>query len=287
MAVVRDELGTVYLGGPYGDTLYLAAPDGDFRPVHSFGIEKGRQAAKQRRILLTPGAIFVLEPAETVRFGDGDLRVRRLDRSGVQVGEETGPGDDGPAQLVAFATQNPEDREDGRLTVLGVDPDSGRPLRWMRRCATGVNWRPWTRRGVVLVTGDTTLVGVRGGSLLIWTGDQPQAVRISSGAVQQLGQRTLVAGIRSKQSAVWLDGVFVEADLPSLWTPSREYQGPFAVERADGSIVLLRADGGELPSIGGAPGHLPPGIYDALVERRDGVFGLEISNEPRWVSAEL
>jgi hypothetical protein len=287
MPVVQDEQGLAYIGGPYGDTLYVAEPDGDFRPVHSFGLEEGRNASKQRRLLLAPDSIFVLEPADHVRFGDGDVRVRRFDRDGIQRSEEVGSGEPGPAQLVAVATQNPDNADDATLTVLGVDPETGRPLRWVRSQPRLVDWRPWTRSGVVLFTGQMTLVGVRGGVMMAWRGEDVERFRLNCGAAQMLGDRALVAGIRRNQSAVWVDGTVTELESPNIWRAFREYQGPFAVERADGSIVLLRMAGGELPSIGGAPGRLPPGIYDALLERPSGVFGLEISNEPRWVRAEL
>jgi hypothetical protein len=287
MPVVQDEQGLAYIGGPYGDTLYVAEPDGDLRPVRSFGLEEGLQASRQRRILLAPDTIFVLEPETGVLFGDGDVRVRRLNRSGVQTGEEVGPGADGPAQLVAVACQNPDDPHDSKLTVLGVDPETGRPWRWVGKGARLLSWRPWTRPGLVLVTGDSTLVGVHGGSVTAWRGGQHEVVAYNAGVLQMLGNRALVGRSRGNQSLVKVDGDVFELGSPALWAELRPYRGPFAVERDDGSIVVLRRDGGELPSIGGIPGHLPAGVYDALVERPGGVFGLEISSEPRWVPAQI
>jgi hypothetical protein len=284
--IVFDDSFVAYLGGPYGDTLSYSRDAGPFEEIASFGIDEEKQAAKQRRLLLHGETVFVLEPEESIEFDDGPLRVRRFDRSGATQGEEVGPGEEGRAQLASRSHQAGESAP-WIVSCFGVDPERGVPLRWSRELPTRWKRRPWTRRGSPVWRGDTLFVPVSNALLLEFSGDQCREHRLKPGIVQLLGERVLAVGHRDDGCETWLDGVRSKLPRPPLWPHLREYQGPAAVERDDGSLVFLRAHGGGLPSLGGAPGRLPPGLYDGLVRLAGGVFGVEIERGPRLVRAEL
>jgi len=284
--IVHDDSFVAYLGGPYGDTLYLSRDAGPFEAVRSFGIEAQEQATRQRRLLLAGDALFVLEPADGVLFGDGPLRVRRFDRAGHEGGEVVGPGEEGRAQLAARSQQ------DGAgapwvLECYGVDPERGVPLRWRRELAPRWTKRPWSRRGSPVWRGDAVYVPVHNVCLMVFAGETRREFPIKPGVLQRVGERVLMAGFRHGGAEVFLDGEIHALEGPPLWPHLREYCGPAAVERPDGSLVFLRADGGLLPGLFGPPGRLPAGLYDGIVRLAGGVFGIEIANGPRLVRAEL
>ncbi|MHC4939751.1 MAG: hypothetical protein ACYTHK_12340 [Planctomycetota bacterium] len=284
--IVHDDSLVAYLGGPYGETLFLSEGGGEFRAACSYGLEREEQAARQRRLLLTDEHIFVLEPAEGVLFDAGDMRVRRLDRAGEQVDEVVGPGEEGRAQLALLAEQ--EDAESPTLlTAFGVDPGNGTPLRWQATVDPRRKRRPFSHRSIPAWCGDRFLAAIRGGPLWVFEGEQRTKYPVPCSVAQVIGDRALVIGTHQGQSFLWLDGELSRLPRRELHPQGRGFSGPAAVAREDGSLVLLRADGGELPGIGGAPGKLPAGLYDGLVRLAGGVFGVEVSKGPRLVRAEL
>ncbi|MEM8885508.1 MAG: hypothetical protein AAGD14_15695 [Planctomycetota bacterium] len=284
--IAHDESLVAYLGGPAGETLYLAEPGGTFREAVRYGLEKKEQAARQRRLLLTPDCLFVLEPKEGVFFDEGDVRVRRLDRDGRELDVVEGRGDEGPAQMALLAVQDGRDAP-LQVTAFGVDPETGLPWRWHREEEPQFRWRPWGRRSRPLWVGDTLYAPFHGKALRIYRAGVRETADILCGMVQRLRDRVLVVGYKDDRPAVWLDGAIRPVSGPPIFPYMREFRGAPAVERADGSLVLLRSEGGALPGLDGPGGTLPAGLYDGFVAVGGEVWGLEIANGPRMVRAEL
>jgi len=284
--IVFDDHLVAYLGGPYGETLYLSENGGSFQAACSYGLEREAQAARQRRLLLAGEHLFVLEPAEGVLFDDGDLRVRRLDRAGRELDQVVGPGEEGRAQLALLAEQE-DAASPTRLTAFGVDPERGTPLRWRAEVAPRRRRRPWSHRSSPVWRGEEFIAAIRGGPLYVFRGEERTRYPVAAGVAQLLGERALVVGEGRKSSAIWLDGEIHALPAPSLFPMNRECQGPVAVERPDRSLVFLAVGGGSLPGLFGPDGRLPAGLYDGLVRLADGVYGVEVANGPRLVRAEL
>ncbi|MHC4849607.1 MAG: hypothetical protein ACYTEG_14290 [Planctomycetota bacterium] len=284
--IVFDDCLVAYLGGPYGETLYLAEAGGSLRAVCSYGLEREAQAARQRRLLLAGEHLFVLEPAEGVMFDDGDLRVRRLDRAGRELDQVVGPGEQGRAQLALLAEQE-DAASPTRLTAFGLDPDRGTPLRWHAEVEPRRKRRPWSHRSSPIWRGDEFIAAIRGGPLYVFRGQERTKYSLGAGVAQLLGERALVVGHQGPKMVAWLDGVIHPLGSAQLFPRTRECQGPVAVERQDGSLVFLAVDGGELPGLFGPAGRLQAGLYDGLVRLADGVYGVEVANGPQLVRAEL
>jgi len=281
--IVHDGKLAAYLGGPYGTTLYLARGAGPMEPVHEFELVEEQQAAAQRRLLLHEDSLFVLEPKDGVLFGDGDLRVRRFDRRGRFEDEVVGRGEEGRAQL-AVRSQQDGVGAPWILELYGVDLETGGPLRWRRELPPRWTKRPWSRRSSPAWLGDAVLVPVHNWRALVFEGEKRTEYPVKPGVAQRLKDRLLLVGSNGR---VLLDGEVHETGGPPPWPHGREYRGPAALERDDGSLVLLRADGGELPGLLGPGGRLPPGLYDGLVAMGGVSYGIEIAGGPRLVRAEL
>jgi len=284
--IVHDDAFVAYLGGPLGETLYFAREGGAFEAVASFGLDEETQVAPQRRLLLAGDDLFVLEPAEGVVFDEGPLRVRRFDRAGRPTGEVEGPGEEGRAQLAAHSYQAGEGAP-WIVECYGVDPERFVPLRWRRELETRWTKRPWSRRGSPVWSGDRLFFPLHNKALLEFSGENRREHRLKPGLVQRLRDRVLAVGHRDSGCEAWIDGTLRKLPGPPLWPHLREYRGPAALERPDGGLVFLRAEGGVLPGLDGPPGRLPAGLYDGLIALAGGAYGIEIAKGPRLVRAEL
>jgi len=283
--IAFDDTLVVHYGGPGGAALSLAEPGGPFRVVIDFGLDPKIRAAPQRRLLLTPEHLFVLEPADGVLF-DEELRVRRFDREGNEVDQVVGRGEEGPAQLAVLASQEDADAP-LRLTCFGVDPNTGGPLRWQGEVASRFGGRPFQRRHSPVWLDDALYLPLRGAGLLRFRGAACEEFAISAGRLQVADGRLFCATLKEGQGAVWVDGARHVVWPGRLHPGTHGFAGPFLAPRPGGGYVVLRSAGGELPGFEGAPGRLAEGLYSALVSGPAGVFGIEESCGPRMVPAEL
>ncbi|MHC4952502.1 MAG: hypothetical protein ACYTGZ_01320 [Planctomycetota bacterium] len=283
--IVWDEGLVAHVGGPSGATLSIAEPGGSFRAVAEFGLVKKAQAAAQRRLLLTAEHLFVLEPAEGVFFVD-EMRVRRFDRAGRELDQVVGRGAEGRAQLAYLAAQ-----EDAgaplRLSLFGVDPATGQPLHAERELPPLFGQRPWRRRQIPLWKGDDLYVPMRRTSLFRFRGDTHERWPMSCGRAMLLGDRVVCVATRSAAPGVWIDGTW--RDLPGgrTYKHGMEFSGDPAAAHPSGGLILLHADGGQLPVLDGPPATLPPGLYSGLVGGPGGPHAVEESGPPRLVAVEL
>jgi len=283
--IVFDDTLVAHYGGPRGAVLSLAEPGGAFRPAVDFGLDPKSKAAPQRRLLLTSEHLFVLEPAEGVLF-DEMLRVRRFDRQGNELSVVEGRGEEGRAQLATRGTQEP-DGGPLRLACFGVDPETGRPLRWEREVVPNKPRGSWTFRSSPVWLGDEAWVPYNQVSLFHFSGGSYEEIPIAPGPLQVLGGRVYCCTWESSKAAIWADGERRVIWPEPLYPGARAFSGAFLAPRPDGGSIVLRAAGGELPGLEGAPGRLPPGIYSGFVWGPAGVFGIEESTGPRMVPAEL
>ena len=283
--IAFDDTLVAHYGGRGGATLSLAEPGGLFRAIVEFGLDPKAQAAAQRRLLITSEFLFVLEPREGVLFGD-DLRVRRFDREGREVDVVEGPGEEGRAQLSLLAAQ-PDAASRMTLSCFGLDPETGRPTRWTGEVEPQFARRPWSRRASPVWLGDECYLPVRGAGLFRVHPGGIEKLPVSTGQVQAVDDRLFADTTRSGDGAIWVDGERRVVCKGRLHPEGRGFAGPFLAPRPGGGYVVLRADGGELPGLEGAPGRLPPGLYSGFVFGPAGVFAVEEASGPRMVPAEL
>ena len=283
--IAFDDTLVAHYGGLRGTVLSIAEPGGEFRQVVDFGLDKKMQAAAQRRLLLTEDHLFVMEPSEGVLF-DEMLRVRRFDRQGNELGVVEGRGEEGRAQLAVRGIQEP-DGGPLHLTCFGVDPKTGRPMRWEREVAPHKPGGPWTLRSSPVWLGDEVWVPFNQVSLFHFKGGTCEELPVTPGPLQALDGRAFCCTRQGSKGAVWVDGQHRVVWPQRLFPGPRPFSGAFLAPRPDGGYVVLRAEGGELPGLDGSPGRLPPGIYSGFVWGPAGVFGIEESTGPRMVLAEL
>jgi len=267
-----------HLGGPRGDRLSLSLGGGPFEPVADLGWSEARQCAPQRRLLLTPDALFVLEPKERI-FLTPPFRARRF----THAGEEQPASEDeieGPGALIYSATRS---RPDGAVRFVhgGIDIETGRPQRWERVLHTPLvvrnDGRSWGSVFAHEHAGHTDwwypirsegLVRERQGALRTWTCDPGPMSEVS-------GRAVCVA-----REGVIVDGEWIMRDRP-YFPP---WNGPLtalAAEAPDGSLVVLHQEHGP------RPGRVPPGWYTALARVGDVLYAIEEkSGSPRLVPVQ-
>lgn len=266
-----------HLGGPRGDRLSLSRDAAPFEPVADLGWSEARQTTPQRRLLLTPDALFVLEPRETV-FLTPPFRARRFTHDGLErpASEEQV---EGPGALIYSAVRQ---GQEVRFVHGGVDVETGRPQRWERVLETplvvhndGHSWGSVFRHGR---SGETDwwypirsegLIRERQGGLRHWTCDPGPMSEVR-------GQAVCVA-----REGVLVDGEWVLRDGP-YFSP---WNGPLtalAAEAPDGGLVVLHQERGA------RPGRLPPGRYTALARVGEVVYAIEErSGAPKLVAVRF
>lgn len=283
--IAFDDTLVAHYGGAGGATLSIAEPGGEFRVIAEFGRDPKSQAAAQRRLLLTPEYLFVLEPREGVLFAD-ELRVRRFERDGRELDTVEGPGEEGRAQLASLGEQA-DANSPLKISCFGIDPENGRPLHWSAEMEPQFKKRPWTRRRSPAWLGEDLYVPVPGPGLLRFSAAGPEKLGVHVSQVVVLDGRLFANTQRNGDGAVWVDGASHVVCQGPLHPQTRWFAGSFLAPRPDGGYVVLRANGGELPGLEGAPGRLPAGLYSGLVFGPAGIFAIEESKGPRMVPAEL
>jgi hypothetical protein len=276
-----------HLGGWRGDRLFVARPGGELRPVAELGWDPQRQTTPQRRLRVTPEAIFVLEPV-TGPLLVPPLRVRRFDLEGRETGREEGADASDAADLYFLAERTGPGPV--RVRCAGLDPATGRPL--FREGAFEVDLLHHERycSGVPLVTGGAWLYPMREEGL-VRVG--PAGVEVERGRpaplVEPVGERAVCVGTRRGRPGAWVDGAWHAVPGRPLFPAYRYPRLGLAAAGTGADIVLLRRAGGALPVLGAGSARLDPGgaPYTGLVALPDGLRALAEAGDPRLVPVEL
>lgn len=249
-----------HLGGPYGDRLTLSVDAGPFRLLADLGIDRAAQCTPQRRLRVTPDAVWVLEPRSGA-FLAPPFRVRRF----ADDGAEGAPREDeaeGPGDLIFQCYPG------GRFVHGGIELESGRPLRWERELPD--KGRAW---GSVQRLDGVWWYQVRGAGIL---NDAGGFWPCEPGPIQVIGGQVVCVGT----GGVFRDGEVVSRDA-AAFPPYGLPLTALAAAAPDGSLVVLMGPAGPVP------GRVPPGVYSALVTLGETVFAVEESAGPRLVPVEL
>ncbi len=278
-----------HLGGSRGDLLSLARDREGLRPVAELGWDASAQVTPQRRMVLTPEALFVLEPVSGPLLAP-PLRVRRFDpRTGAETGREEGRGEEGEA-AEHFCLERGA-KQTIRALRCGIDAGSGRPLSWegilpdlgqLRRephCSGtplfcgGAWWYPMRVEGLLRIGG-------RGDAF--WRGD--------AGPPLALHGKAVVVGVRRGRSGLWEDGAWrrFPAGTPRLFPRYRAPLSGAAAPFAGGVVALVRR-GGPLPVLDAPapPPRLPPGRYAGLAALPSGLVAVADGDSPTLVPVVL
>lgn len=274
-----------HLGGPRGDRLSLSLGGAPFVPAADLGFDETRQCGPQRRLLLTEEALFVLEPASGLVL-EPPLRVRRFDPSdGRELAGAEGPGEEGEAGLVFHASIL--DAATMRIRRYGVDPATGRPLRWEGSIARhGLLRREEVCHGVPLLLGATAWYPFRVEGLLRIGPPGDACFPADVAAPAHLLGRVVVPAVRRGRSGLFLDGRFhpFPRGTPRLFPAYRSPLGGAVAAQGAGFVALL-VEGGRLPSLFTPSPRLFPGHYSALAAIPEGLFAVEERPWPRLVPA--
>lgn len=255
IAVLGDTVAC--LGGWRGDGLFVSRGGRPLGKVADLGWDDATQTTPQRRLLLRDEDLFVLEPVQGFLLLP-PLRARRFSLDGRELAREEG-ADRGPA-LLAYHGRAAGGRS--HVTRCGVDPATGRPTVEEEDLAASLLGERTECSGVPLLVAGAVHYPVRmrglfRGAERIFEGDPavPQAV----------GGELLCAGNRSGEPGVWWGGSWQRLPGPRLFPDWRAPLGPLAAPFG-GGLLVLRREGGDLPSLGGPlRTRLPEGIYSALI----------------------
>jgi hypothetical protein len=264
------------LGGWRGDRLFVATRGGALTPVTELGWDAHAQATPQRRLLLVPGQILVLEPVAGALLLP-PLRVRRLDLLGNEISREEGEGVRGPAHLYFHARRAGRGRT--HVTRCGIDAATGKPTVEEEEIAADL---PRTRAecsGTPLLARGEAYYPVRGrglfrGAELCFRGDPASP--------QLVGDRVICAGNRGRRPGLYVDGRWHALPGPRLFPHWRAPLGPFVAPAGQG-LAVLRRGGGPLPVLDAPPLRLPPGSYSGLLEWNGRLLALADGETPSLV----
>ena len=276
-----------HLGGWRGDRLFVARDGGELRAAAELGWDAHTQTTPQRRLRVTPGEIFVLEPVAGPLLVP-PLLVRRFDFEGRETGREEGADASDAADLYFLAER--AGRGPVRLRRAGLDPATGRPLFWEGTLAIDLmRFEPYCS-GVPLGIGGVFWYPVREEGL-VRVG--PLGVEVSRGKpaplVERVGDRAVCVGTLRGRPGAWVDGAWHAVAGRPVFPSYRFPRVGLAAAGAGADIVLLRRDGGDLPVVGSGTARLDPegAPYSGLVAVPGALLALAEAGGPRLVPVEL
>jgi hypothetical protein len=253
------------LGGWRGDGLFVSRGGSALARVAELGWDAATQTTPQRRLLLREADVLVLEPVHGFLLLP-PLRARRFDFEGRELGSEEG-GDRGPAMLAYHARAAAGGRS--RVTRCGIDPATARPTVEEEDLAADLPCgRPECSGTPALAAGavhyPVRMRGLFRGPERLFEGDPgiPQTLGDLAPAVGDGG--LVCAGNRDGEPGLWAGGAWHRLPGARLFPAWRAPLGPLVVRSGEGCLVLRR-EGGDLPSLRASPARVPPGIYSALV----------------------
>jgi hypothetical protein len=265
------------LGGWRGDGLFVSRGGRPLRRVAGLGWDAAAQTTPQRRLLLREADLFVLEPVRGFLLLP-PLRARRFDLEGRELGSEEG-AEPGPASL-AYHARVAGGRS--QVTRCGVDLLRGRPTVEVEEVPVALpGGRPECSGTPLVLAGahyyPVRMRGLFRGAEQIFEGDPgvPQTFR---GDLVCAGNRRGEPGLLAGKTWHRLPG-------PRLFPDWRAPLGPLVAPLGDG-FVVLRREGGELPSLRGPRTQLPEGIYSALVPLEGRLWALREADPPSLVPVE-
>jgi hypothetical protein len=162
---------------------------------------------------------------------------------------------------------------------FGIDPESGRPLRWEGELDTPFLKRTDRVSGIPARSGGVCwypfrLEGLQGGER-VFRGDPgvPSEVR-----------GTLVCPCTAEGGpGAWIGGRWQALPGRRLFPPGRPPHSVTAAPWGENGLVFLRREGGELPVLEGPPARLPAGLYTGLADLPGGVCALAEGDPPQLV----
>ncbi|MHC4550607.1 MAG: hypothetical protein ACYTEZ_17735 [Planctomycetota bacterium] len=278
----------VHLGGWRGDRLFVAHGPGEMRPVAELGWDGRFQATPQRRLVVTPEEIFVLEPAAGPLLVP-PLRVRRFDFDGRERGREEGAEPSAAADLYFLAERAGPGPV--RLRRAGIDVERGRPLCWEGTLDVDLLVVEPYCSGTPLRVGETWWYPFREEALVRVA---PDGVRVLAGGcapvVERVRDRVICVGaIRRRGAGAWVDGMWSSLECPPLYMHFRYPRAGLVGAVGQDGLVVLRQEGGRLPALQGRGGRLPPehAPYRGLVHVPGALLAVTEGEAPALVPVEL